>query len=66
MNETPESDYLVNTIGQPLSLGIAEVCAVQPADPIEWLSGWLYKYVESAEWLKAYKKDKWEKSVIEA
>lgn len=65
MEETPDAEYLARTIGQPLSLAVAEVCIVQPADPIEWLSAWLYKYVDSAEWLKAYKREQWEKSSLD-
>lgn len=61
-----DAEYLTNTVGQPLGLALAEVCIVQPHDPIEWLSGWLYKYVDSAEYLREYRKEKWELSMLES
>lgn len=39
-----ESEYVRRTVGQALALGLAEVAAVRPADPVEYLSLWLLQH----------------------
>lgn len=39
-----DSEYLKSTVGEPLRLCLAELCAKMPADPIEFIGRWLYNY----------------------
>lgn len=36
--------YLKEQLGIPLTLALAEITAVQPRDPIQYLGHWLFKY----------------------
>lgn len=42
-----DAEYLKTTVGSALAEGLAEVCAVGPADPIEYLAKWLYQHREN-------------------
>lgn len=39
-----ESEYIRRSLGQALVLGLAEVAAVRPADPVEYLALWLLQH----------------------
>ena len=39
-----ESDYVKETVGEALALGLAQVALVRPQDPIEYLGLWLLKH----------------------
>ena len=39
-----ESEYVRRSVGQALALGLAEVVAVRPADPVEYLALWLLQH----------------------
>ena len=39
-----ESDYVRRCVGQALALGLAEVGALRPADPVEYLALWLLQH----------------------
>ena len=39
--------YLICQVGTPLTKALCEIVQKQPLDPIEYLSGWLYKYKEN-------------------
>lgn len=39
-----ETEYLVYTVGQALSKGVAATVQAQPADPVEWLAEWLLRH----------------------
>lgn len=41
---TDEAHYLKIALGTPLSLGLAEIVARKPADPLHYLAHWLFKY----------------------
>ncbi len=42
-----DADYLRASVGRSLAEGLAEVCVVRPADPVEYLALWLLKYKEN-------------------
>jgi len=44
-----DSEYLQKHVGDALSRGLAEVVMKQPSDPIDYLAGWLRKYVENVK-----------------
>jgi len=53
-----DSEYLKEHVGQALTTGLAEVTQKKPADPIDFLSHWLRKFVQNREdQLKAAEKD---------
>lgn len=37
-------NYLKDVVGQPLTLALTEIMAIQPRDPIHYLAHWLFKY----------------------
>lgn len=39
-----EAKYVTDTVGEALAQGLAEVVAVKPPDPIEYLGNWLRKH----------------------
>ena len=39
-----ESEYVRRSVGQALTLGLAEVATVRPADPVEYLALWLLQH----------------------
>jgi hypothetical protein len=39
-----EAKYVTETVGEALTQGLAELVAVKPADPVEYLGNWLKKY----------------------
>lgn len=39
-----EAKYVTEAVGEALALGLAEVVAVKPPDPIEYLGNWLRKH----------------------
>ena len=41
-----QREYLRQKLLEPLSLGLAEVCHVRPADPIQYLADWLRHFRE--------------------
>ncbi|KAG5865709.1 hypothetical protein JTB14_007172 [Gonioctena quinquepunctata] len=41
--------YLIEHLGTPLTLALAEITAVQPQDPIHYLGHWLFKYLYNQE-----------------
>lgn len=38
-----ETSYLVDTVGQALSKGVAATATAQPSDPVEYLAEWLLR-----------------------
>lgn len=39
-----EAKYVTDSVGAALAQGLAEVAAVKPPDPIEYLGNWLKKH----------------------
>lgn len=39
-----EAKYVTEAVGEALALGLAEVVAVKPTDPIEYLGNWMKKH----------------------
>lgn len=39
-----ETEYVKETVGPALALGLAEVALMRPKDPIEYLGLWLLKH----------------------
>lgn len=46
-DEGLDSSYVKQHLGQPLILGLAQICLKKPKDPIEFLAHWLYRYRET-------------------
>ena len=44
-----DSEYLKLAVGDALSMALASVALVKPADPIEYIGLWLAKYVENQQ-----------------
>lgn len=44
---TLEAQYVASTVGTALSQGLAEIIQKRPADPVEYLANYLYKYNEN-------------------
>ena len=40
-----DSAYLMNTVGDALSMGVAATVQAQPHDPIDYLAQWLLRYL---------------------
>eukprot|EP00878_Enallax_costatus_P032113 GHUV01035216.1.p1 GENE.GHUV01035216.1~~GHUV01035216.1.p1 ORF type:complete len:195 (+),score=51.32 GHUV01035216.1:447-1031(+) len=53
-----ETTFLVDTVGDALSKGVAAMVAAQPADPVEYLAEWLLRYVEGEKQQVTYLKAK--------
>uniref|UniRef100_A0A383W448 Uncharacterized protein n=1 Tax=Tetradesmus obliquus TaxID=3088 RepID=A0A383W448_TETOB len=53
-----ETSYLVDTVGQALSKGVAATVTAQPSDPVEYLAEWLLRYVKSEQQQVVYIKEK--------
>ena len=41
-----DADYLKENVGDVLAKGVAETLLTAPDDPVDYLSKWLYKYVD--------------------
>ncbi|GLV40326.1 hypothetical protein CBL_04127 [Carabus blaptoides fortunei] len=52
-----DTEYLKQIFGKSLSLALAEITAVQPADPIHYLAHWLFKYRYNQEIDEVKKKE---------
>ena len=44
---TIEAQYVAQTVGPALAKGLAEVLEMRPADPVEYLAHYLYKYIDN-------------------
>ena len=42
-----DAEYLRENVGSSLAQGLAEVAAIRPSDPIEYLALWLLKHKEN-------------------
>ncbi len=47
MPVTYEGQYVAQTVGLALSKGLIEIIEKRPVDPVEYLSNFLYKFVEN-------------------
>lgn len=44
-----ESEYLRQTVGEPLARCLADVVLHRPRDPIEYIALWLYKHAANVQ-----------------
>lgn len=48
----PDSAYLAKAVGRPLKECLMEVTETRPRDPIEYIALWLYKYIDTRQYLR--------------
>ena len=49
---TVDGKYVAEHMGTALTLALAEIAERRPADPVEYLANWLYKYQETMDYNK--------------